>query len=57
MKWPSSPWLYNFYLCVERFDLLHKIIAFVKDEGNNLTTMATTIHSIIYCEPLKILRL
>jgi hypothetical protein len=27
-----------------------------KYEGNNLTTMATTLHSIIDCEPLKSLR-
>ncbi len=33
------------------------MIAFVKDEGTNLATiMATTLHSIIDCEPLKILR-
>jgi hypothetical protein len=33
--------------------MLHWVIAFVKYEGTNLTTMATTLHSIINCEPLK----
>jgi hypothetical protein len=32
------------------------MIAFVKDEGTNLVTMATTLHSIIDCEPMKIFR-
>jgi hypothetical protein len=37
--------------------LLHWVIAFAKDEGTNLATMATTLHSIINCEPLKILKI
>jgi hypothetical protein len=32
------------------------MISFVKDEGNNLAIVATTLHSVINCEPLKILR-
>jgi len=28
----------------------------VKDEGNNLGTMATTLQSMIDCEPFKLLR-
>jgi hypothetical protein len=35
---------------------LHQILAFVNDEGTNLTTMATTLHYMIDCECLKILR-
>jgi hypothetical protein len=31
------------------------MIAFVKDEGNNLGTMAVALHSIIDCERLKLL--
>jgi hypothetical protein len=38
------------------FSLLHRVIAFVKYEGTNLSAMATTLHSIIDCEPLNILR-
>jgi hypothetical protein len=33
--------------------MLHLVIAFVKDKDSKLTTMATTLHSIINCEPLK----
>ncbi len=29
-----------------KYDLTHHVIAFVKDEGNNLTSMATILHSI-----------
>jgi hypothetical protein len=36
------------------FGILHRVIAFVK--GINLFVMATSLHSIIDCEPLKILR-
>jgi hypothetical protein len=36
--------------------LLHQILAFVNDEGTNLITMVTTLHFIIDCECLKILR-
>jgi hypothetical protein len=38
------------------FGILHQVIAFVKDEGTNLCAMATTLHSIVDCEPLKILK-
>jgi hypothetical protein len=41
---------------LDKFDLLHPIIAFVKDEGTNLSAMVATLYSIINCEPLKILR-
>jgi len=41
---------------VREVGLLHWVIAFAKDEGTNLATMATTLHSIINCEPLKILK-
>jgi hypothetical protein len=39
---------------LEKYDLMHHMIAFVKDEGNNLMFMATTLRSIVdYC-PLKL---
>jgi hypothetical protein len=38
----------------EKFDLMHCVVAFVKNEGNNLTFMATTQHSIPYYHPLKL---
>jgi hypothetical protein len=38
------------------FGILHRVIAFVKDEGTYFCAMATTLHSIIDCEPLKIFR-
>ncbi len=41
---------------LEKCGLLHIIIAFVKDESNNLTTMATTLQSIVECEPLKLVK-
>jgi hypothetical protein len=31
---------------ISNFELMHCVITFVKDEGNNLTTMAFTLHSI-----------
>jgi hypothetical protein len=33
---------------------MHYVIAFVKDENNNLMFMATTLHSIVDCQPLKL---
>ncbi len=33
---------------------MHHVITFVKDEGNNLSTMAATLCSIIICQPLKL---
>jgi hypothetical protein len=41
---------------LDKFGLLHQVIAFVKDEGTNLFAMAVVLHSIIDCEPLKILK-
>jgi hypothetical protein len=38
----------------EKFGLIHQIVAFVKDEGSNLASMATTWHSIIDCELLNL---
>jgi hypothetical protein len=38
------------------FRLIHHVIAFVKDEDNNLTTMASTLHCIIDCEPLRLIK-
>ncbi len=38
-------------ILLEKNGLLYCVIDFVKDEGNNLGTMVTTIQSIIDCEP------
>jgi hypothetical protein len=38
------------------FGLMHYVITFVKDETINLTTMALMLHSIIDCEPLKLIK-
>jgi hypothetical protein len=40
---------------VEKFGPIHKVIPFVRDEGNNLGTMAITLWSIIYCDTFKLL--
>jgi hypothetical protein len=41
---------------LDKFGLLHQFIAFVKDESTNIFAMVVALHSIIDCEPLKILR-
>jgi len=41
---------------LDRFDLLHQIIAFVKDENIDLFVTTIVMHSIIDCEPQKILK-
>ncbi len=41
-------------ILLDRFSLLHRVIAFVKDESTNLSTMAIAFHSIIDYEPLNI---
>ncbi len=43
----------QFWFLLERFHLLHRLIAFVKDEGIDLIVMATTLHSIVDCKLLK----
>jgi hypothetical protein len=39
---------------LEKLGLIHYVIAFVKREGNNLTTMVTTLCSIVDREPLNL---
>jgi hypothetical protein len=41
---------------LEKFGLFHQLITFVKHERTNLVAMTTTLHSIVGCEPLKILK-
>jgi hypothetical protein len=41
---------------LEKFGLVHRVIAFVKDENINLAMMVTFIQFIINYEPLKILK-
>jgi len=38
----------------EKYDLMHCMITFVKNEGSNLMSMATTLCSIVDCRPLKL---
>jgi hypothetical protein len=38
----------------KKFDLMNCVVAFVKNEGNNLKFMVTTQHSIVYFHPLKL---
>jgi hypothetical protein len=38
---------------LSKFGLMHHVITFMKDEGSNLSTMATTLCFIIICQPLK----
>ncbi len=38
----------------EKYDFMHYVITFVKDESNNLMSMATSLHSIIDCHTLKL---
>jgi hypothetical protein len=38
----------------ESFSLISKVLCFVKDEGINLKTMATTLKSLISCEVLDL---
>ncbi len=38
----------------EKYELMHHMIAFVKDEGSNLMSMATTLCSIVDCHLLKL---
>ncbi len=39
---------------LEKFNLMHYVIAFVKDQSSNLLLMTTTLHSIVDCQPLKL---
>jgi hypothetical protein len=39
-----------------KFGLMHCVIAFVKNKGNNLTTMAYALCYIIGLEPLKLIK-
>lgn len=37
-----------------KLGLIHYVIAFVQNEGNNLTIMVTTLCSIVDCKPLNL---
>jgi hypothetical protein len=39
---------------LEKFGLIHWVIAFVKNEGSNLASMASTLCSIVDCELLNL---
>ncbi len=41
---------------LEKIGLIHRVLAFVQDEGGNLGSMAMTLQSIIDCKLLKILQ-
>ncbi len=37
-----------------KYDLTHCVIVFVKNEGNNLTSMVMTLHFVVDCQQLKL---
>jgi hypothetical protein len=39
-----------------KFGLMHCVIAFMKNESKILITMVLALHSIINCEPLKLIK-
>jgi hypothetical protein len=41
------------WFLLEKFHLLHQVIAFAKDESFDLIVIATTLHSIIDCKLLS----
>jgi hypothetical protein len=41
---------------LERIGLIHCVLTFVKDEGRDLGSMATTLQSIINCKLINILQ-
>jgi hypothetical protein len=38
----------------EKYDLMHRMIVFVKDESNNLISMVRILHSLVNYRPLKL---
>lgn len=41
------PWLGSYKALLEKFDLMHRVV--VKDGGNNLTSIVTSLHSLVDC--------
>ncbi len=41
---------------LEKFGFIHQVLTFVKDEGDNLASMATTLGSIVDCELLNLIQ-
>jgi hypothetical protein len=42
------------HFLLEKYNLMHHMITFVKDASINLTFMTTTLSSIVDCHPLKL---
>jgi hypothetical protein len=42
------------HFLLEKYNLMHHAITFVKDESSNLTFMTTTLGSIVDCHLLKL---
>lgn len=42
------------HFLLEKYNLMHHMISFVKDESSNLTFMMTTLGSTVDCHPLKL---
>jgi hypothetical protein len=38
------------------FGLMHRVITFMKNQSKNLIAMVLALHSIINCEPLKLIK-
>jgi hypothetical protein len=39
---------------LDSFGLLDKVIAYVKDEGSNLSTLTSALTSVVTCSPLQL---
>jgi hypothetical protein len=42
------------HFLLEKYNIMHHMITFVKDESINLTSMTTTLGSIVDCHSLKL---
>jgi len=52
----SSTMALQLQTLLENFELIHHVIAFVKNEGVNLGSMTITLQLVIDCEPFKLLQ-
>jgi hypothetical protein len=39
----------------QNLEIMHCVVAFVKDENNNMTSMTITLYFIVDCHPFKFL--
>jgi hypothetical protein len=48
-----APWKNHVKVLLDFFGLLDKIIAYVKDEGSNLSTLTLALTHVVTCSPLQ----